>query len=175
MSRHRPRVPAAQLIDEVEVVRPTARLPPASKAEPIAAPSEVARSPVVDAPAQAPVTSAEVAAQLDHKFAADGPPDGHMVEVQNKFTSLFSKRLVSGAQLGNVECRASVCRATVGFDSSDDDGAFFRHAVMDRDTRLDDGLSVIVPLRSRDADGRVSATIYMYKPDPPRPDPEQGG
>lgn len=121
----------------------------------------------VDKPPEAetsdePRSLEDVAATLEHRFADDRAATAAMVSVQNTFVSLFSNPDVKGANLVDIKCRATICRAEVDFDHVDSDMDFARYAFLDPNTRVDRGLAVSVPIRRHHEGGRVSATMFMF-------------
>jgi hypothetical protein len=125
-----------------------------------------AEEPSDEEPPSAPKSLADVARQLEQRFASDGAPSGQMVDVRNKFATIFAQRVVQGAELKDIECRANVCRAEVAFSSPLSDQAFFRHAFLNPETRMDYGLDISVPIREKASDGRTAATVFMFKAPP---------
>jgi hypothetical protein len=88
--------------------------------------------PAMDAPAvqqQQALDMAALRAGFDAAFEAQASDWAWANQKQREIASAFDKQLRSGAHLEKVECRASMCRAHMRFDSSEARQAF-----------LDDGI-----------------------------------
>jgi hypothetical protein len=108
------------------------------------------------------LSEVEVTKRMAAQFGADPVDRSSAASAATKtISSAVSERAAAGVQLEALECRQRMCRAQLAFRDADADrevtSSLFRG---EHQIRMG---GLIVPERTRDADGRVTATVYIAR------------
>ena len=138
------------------------------------APPPRADEPRSDEPAAAdgarpqPRSEAEFAAAMGEAFASDRPGNAGSATTLAAVSAAFHGPRTAGALLRAADCRATRCRLTVEFD----DAAANNRVVAEMFTALAENgadvadLGIAIPTRDLRADGRIDATVYLFRGEP---------
>lgn len=140
----------------------------------VARPAPERRAPTPETPPSAPAepqpqTPAEVTASLNAAFEADRPADAAAANTRVAIATAFRDPKAKGAELRDVDCRATRCRLSVEFTDKGADkrvlSDFFQLlGAAGVDTK---DLGFTVPEREVRPDGSIAATIHLYRDDVP--------
>jgi hypothetical protein len=131
----------------------------------------IIREPVsTKAPAPATESSGEVqraaepenvAAELESRFQSDRGPTESAKKCENVLRAALSDRQLQGVHLNQVECRAETCRVELTFDNLQADREILTRVLSPNAPIATLGKAITIPIRNTDADGKVSATMYL--------------
>jgi hypothetical protein len=106
---------------------------------------------------------------LENRFQSDGHETPQTRQLRDEITLAFAQPRARGANLLNAECTATMCRATVVFDSLVADQRVTREIFLSGGGF--GGRGFIIPVRETMDDGKIHATAYVFEREP---EPETG-
>ncbi len=126
-----------------------------------------ARSAIEARPDDVEVAPAEFAQRIEDAFAMEPPSDRDARRMSSSIAAAFRLPAAEGALLENVECRGTRCRLQISFDDAESDRRVARDmfdllASSGVDTH---GLRFVIPTRSDEPNGKVKATLHLFRGD----------
>lgn len=104
----------------------------------------------------------EIAANMDWNFSNDGPATTESHRLAGALRSALEDVSLRGVHVRGVECRANTCRAEITFADGEAGKVALNQVLANPTTSVAPHLGSLVPKYDYNADGTVSATIYIY-------------
>lgn len=152
--------PAMPLFERRSVPQAAEAVATAPSAEPVAEPESEPQS-------EAETSLEQERVEYENRFDAERGRSG-LRRLETVVTNAATRIAVRGSQIDKIECRDSICKMDVKFDSPDVDSEFF-HKLSRPDDRSEDAqylgsFDIVIPERTTAADGKILAQAYLKQP-----------